>query len=427
MHARGFRRRVLSAEGARRGFERAQFRGEPARGLLSEAGTDASHVGETPAAIDARKQGPELSFADRPAADDHFMPRAALGLEPGVAAPGAVGRIEALRDHAFQRHAAGGLQDRLGAGLEMLDIPKAGRARSEQFRQALLAIRQRRLSQVLAVGVQQVEHEVDEVAGLFVDEPGLQCREARHAALVQGDDLAVEEAIGQRLPRVRDFREAARPVESLARAERGRAAGHAHLHPVAVELDLVPPAGARRHEADEPRELGRDELRRVDAAALRLRDRAPRSCGRRGSRGSRAWRLHEGSRPGAAAGRDVGHAPSRGDRAVLAQERVAILLGKPVPVLDQSQLLRLPPSRSCFIRTRTHSPFRRSPSSRNFRLPALSARLRGDSGQWRPEPAIPELHGAAAVLALRDRAFEVAVVERMVLDLDRKPPFAGVE
>ena len=36
----------------------------------------------------------------------------------------------------------------------------------------------------------------------------------------------------------------------------------------------------------------------------------------------------------------------------------------------------------------------------------------------RPQPAIPHLHGAAAVLALRNRAFEVAVVERMIFHLD---------
>jgi hypothetical protein len=37
-----------------------------------------------------------------------------------------------------------------------------------------------------------------------------------------------------------------------------------------------------------------------------------------------------------------------------------------------------------------------------------------------PEAAVPELHRSAAVLALRNRAFEVAVVEGMVLDFDCK-------
>ncbi len=44
-----------------------------------------------------------------------------------------------------------------------------------------------------------------------------------------------------------------------------------------------------------------------------------------------------------------------------------------------------------------------------------------------PIAAIPELHRSAAILALGNGAFEVAVIERMVLDLDRQPLDLGVE
>ena len=44
-----------------------------------------------------------------------------------------------------------------------------------------------------------------------------------------------------------------------------------------------------------------------------------------------------------------------------------------------------------------------------------------------PMAAIPDHHGAAAVLALWDRAFEVAVIQRMVFDLDREPLVVGIE
>ena len=44
-----------------------------------------------------------------------------------------------------------------------------------------------------------------------------------------------------------------------------------------------------------------------------------------------------------------------------------------------------------------------------------------------PEAAVPEHDGAATVLALRDRALEVAVVERVVLDLHGEAPVTGVE
>src|SRR5262245_2238515 len=49
------------------------------------------------------------------------------------------------------------------------------------------------------------------------------------------------------------------------------------------------------------------------------------------------------------------------------------------------------------------------------------------TGQRRPDAAVPELHRTAAVLALRDRAFEVAVVERVVLHLDGEPLGARIE
>ena len=38
-----------------------------------------------------------------------------------------------------------------------------------------------------------------------------------------------------------------------------------------------------------------------------------------------------------------------------------------------------------------------------------------------PIAAIPQHDGAAAIFAFRNRAFEIAVVERMVLHLDREP------
>ena len=37
-----------------------------------------------------------------------------------------------------------------------------------------------------------------------------------------------------------------------------------------------------------------------------------------------------------------------------------------------------------------------------------------------PGPAIPQQNGAAAVLAFGDGAFEIAVIERMILDMDRE-------
>jgi hypothetical protein len=38
-----------------------------------------------------------------------------------------------------------------------------------------------------------------------------------------------------------------------------------------------------------------------------------------------------------------------------------------------------------------------------------------------PDAAIPQHDGAAAILVVRDGAFEIAVVQRVILDLDREP------
>ena len=44
-----------------------------------------------------------------------------------------------------------------------------------------------------------------------------------------------------------------------------------------------------------------------------------------------------------------------------------------------------------------------------------------------PVAAVPELDRAAAILALGDGAFEIAIVERMVFDLDRQALVVGIE
>jgi hypothetical protein len=66
------------------------------------------------------------------------------------------------------------------------------------------------------------------------------------------------------------------------------------------------------------------------------------------------------------------------------------------------------------MRTSTHEPFSRSPSRVNLRSP-LS------------RPSAPQHHRAAAVLALGYGSLEVAVVERMRLDLDRQPLVGGID
>ena len=44
-----------------------------------------------------------------------------------------------------------------------------------------------------------------------------------------------------------------------------------------------------------------------------------------------------------------------------------------------------------------------------------------------PRPLVPQHHRAAAVIALGDGALEVAIVERVVLDMDREALLLGIE
>src|SRR5262249_48428354 len=46
---------------------------------------------------------------------------------------------------------------------------------------------------------------------------------------------------------------------------------------------------------------------------------------------------------------------------------------------------------------------------------------------WRPHAAVPHQHGAAPVLALRNGALEILILDRMVFHLDREPLVAGYE
>src|SRR5262245_8974937 len=65
------------------------------------------------------------------------------------------------------------------------------------------------------------------------------------------------------------------------------------------------------------------------------------------------------------------------------------------------------------------------PSEREAEL-ALAQRL-GRVLIARPETTIPQHDGAATILALRNGAFEVTVIERMIFGFDGKPPVLGIK
>ncbi len=199
---------------------------------------------------------------------------AAFGLGPALGAAGTIGRAELLGDDTFQRQLARRLHDGVAAGFEMLDIAdRSGFAfpRFQQLLQPRLALAERQAAKVFAIGEQQVERIEDQIIGLAVGNRGLQRGKIRRAFMVERDDLAVNQHIGQRAALFGDRMKLVGPVQTFAGFKPGLAALDAQLHAIAVELDLVAPAFPARRPIDRGAELRRDEIRhRRDLLALQL-------------------------------------------------------------------------------------------------------------------------------------------------------------
>ena len=93
--------------------------------------------------MDAGQQRAKFAVRGRPAANHDLMSRTAFCFDPIVRASRFVGRIQFFRDDAFKRHAACRFENRVAAGLEMLDV-------AQQFGLALPGSRKQRLEARLA-------------------------------------------------------------------------------------------------------------------------------------------------------------------------------------------------------------------------------------------------------------------------------------
>ncbi len=151
-----------------------------------------------------------------------------------------------------------------------------GRKRREQPLEPPLALFEGKAREVLAVEVQQVEDEVDELPGALAGEQPLQRLEARAPVGHQDGDLAVEQRLVDRQAlRLGDNgREALGPVVAMPAQEPDLAAVDAAADAVAVELDLVQPALAGRcalHERGELRQklIGQGRARSLFAGGCR--------------------------------------------------------------------------------------------------------------------------------------------------------------
>jgi hypothetical protein len=338
------------------------------------------------------------------AADHELLPQLALELEPGLAAARNVGRIGPLGDHALQLQLPGRGQDGRRVGLEIRAV--AHRLLRLLFKQGLeqsAAIGECRLAQVVAREEREVEDEVDDrvAAARPLVERRLQCVELGLAGFAEGHDLAVQpggleahalDALGQR-------GHAVRPVVAAPRDERHLAllvdAGH---EAVAVELDLEEPAALGRHarrEGGELRAYLRGQRRLHRARHRGFASRRALGCGALGPR--RAQRLGDDA---------VGQ--RRDDVVVGRRPGVLIALLEQDPGLlllaGLGDLHQLPQAEELLAVKAEVQLARLHP------LVRVVHRL--------PGALVPHDHRAGAVLALGDRAFEAAVAQRVILDVD---------
>ena len=123
-----------------------------------------------------------------------------------------------------------------------------------------------------------------------------------------------------------------------------------------------------------------------------------------------------------------GHRPSRGDGAVLHEESVTIVLpGFRVAMFDQQPVRAFAVRPIVLHAHEDPAAVKAGAMKREFQVSA-GERFLGRTIAFRfPISAIPELDRAAAVLSLRDRSFEIAIIERMVFDFDREALLVGVE
>ena len=325
----------------------------------------------------------------------------------------------------------------------------------------------------MPVEMQQIETEIRQAVVTPGREVLLKLRETGIAALRLRDHLAVDQRLLGRQPgdRLGNRRKFLLPVEPLAGQEPDVTVVQACLDAIAVELDLVNPARvvgsslayrckARRNEIRQ-RCTARGELALLCLGLLRLGlgllgggwragaagpagrggfSLARRGFGRAGALGRRGRltfgragfhvvldtpvRMPDALLPLAFGDLGDRSAGDDGERLLFKDVGIACLAGGLVMALHQKPvgplLTRLAAQTDEMPRARQLLA-----GKRERQVPLLQGLVRIALGL--PGAAIPDHHGAAAVLALRDRALERVVFDRVILHLDGEPLLAGNE
>ncbi len=302
-----------------------------------------------------------------------------------------------------------------------------------------LAALQRQIAQVVSVNVEQVEGEIGERVFRSLFEGCLQIGEAGATPIVEDHDLAVEDSgvDGKFSGGFRNVAHPMRPVETLAR-EKTRSflsvfSVDVDLDAVAIELQLMQPVIAFGRLLDRRSQRRRDKGGHLlmgsvvqgafpigkDWPSRRLRLR--RACSTRQPRaiGGRFLLGDMGIPDVIFGGGDLFEAAT-GDRAVGGLFGDGGIVGAAFVLVvlfdEQPVVLALFAEAVALHADERPVAFQLLAVEDEFKLPCAQAFVH--VGDRFPGPLVPDHHGAAAVLAFWDRAFEAAVLDGVVLDLD---------
>ena len=398
-------------EGRRLAPERRERPRDALEARRVESGAHFRHVDQLAPLIETDMEGPEAgarALGLRVAADHEFLPAVAFDLDPVRRPPAGVRAREPLRHDPLEPHLGSGLEECLAVLQHVIAALHRSQRRHDACEE-LLALRQCKLAQVVPLEPEAVEEDAAhrnphpgslDVARLGEVHARLEPLEAGPSALVLRDDLAVQhESIRrQRAKSGRDLRIPPGDVLAAPPDEDHTIALSLREHPHAVVLDLEAPV-------------------RTGGRALRQRGQHERHGA------DRNLPLRRAQRPDPLPERleRAGHVPhlldreSRDHRLGIAIDRLLLARGT-VRLLEQEPFLLL----------LAHAHERPAPAeleSEELQLHlstlVLLERILGLEGA--EPPVIPHDDRSGSVVPCRDDSLERAVLQRMVLDVDRQP------